>query len=149
VPGQAEDRFVGPFAFWQGSATWKLSRKKRSTTGIAGCMLRLATSFLTLPHLASARLCTSVIPPNGPLDHNAEAFLCSFPDEEFEDRGGKLRVIAVEFYDSAVAIRWRVSPQPNIASVFPEETAALEQDLIGLEEWATEDLRRRATNSWP
>ncbi len=65
------------------------------------------------------------------------------PDEEFEEHVGKLRVIAVEFYDSAVAIRWRVSPQPNIASVFPDETAALEQDLIGLEEWAAEDLRKK------
>ena len=66
------------------------------------------------------------------------------PEEEFEIYGGKLRVIAVEFYDSAVAIRWRVAPPPDIASAFPNEAAALEQDLIGLEEWAAEDLRKKA-----
>jgi hypothetical protein len=65
------------------------------------------------------------------------------PDQEFEIHGGKLRVIAVEFYDSAVSIRWRVSPQPDVASAFPDEVAALERDLIGLEEWAAEDLRRK------
>ncbi len=65
------------------------------------------------------------------------------PDKEFEVHGGRLRVIALEFYDSAVVVRWHVSPQPDIASVFPDETAALERDLVGLEEWAVEDLRQK------
>jgi hypothetical protein len=69
------------------------------------------------------------------------------PDDEIEIHGGKLRVIAIEFYDSAVAIRWRVSPQPDIGSAFPEETAALERDLIGLEEWAAEDLRKKGNQT--
>jgi hypothetical protein len=76
---------------------------------------------------------------------NVPAFIRSQPgpDQEFEIHGGKLRVIAVEFYDSVVAIRWRVSPQPDVASVFPGEVAALEGDLSGLEDWAAEDLRRK------
>jgi hypothetical protein len=65
------------------------------------------------------------------------------PEQELDLHGGKLRVVAVDFYDSAVAIRWRVSPQPDIASVFPDEVGALEKDLIGLEEWAAEDLRQK------
>jgi hypothetical protein len=65
------------------------------------------------------------------------------PDEEFEVHGGRLRVIAVEFYDSVVVVRWRVSPEPDITSVFPRETAALEQDLVGLEDWVSEDLRTK------
>ena len=83
------------------------------------------------------------IPPSSP--SSAPEFIRSLqgPDREFEIHGGKLRVIAVEFYDSVVLVRWRVSPEPDIASVFPEEAAALEQDLVGLEDWATEDLRRK------
>jgi hypothetical protein len=54
------------------------------------------------------------------------------PNQEFEIRGGKLRVIAVEFYDSAVAISWRVLPPPDVVSVFPGEVAALERDVIGV-----------------
>ena len=65
------------------------------------------------------------------------------PDEEFEVHGGRLRVIAVELYDSAVAVRWRVAPQPDVASAFPDEAAALEHDLVGLEDWAAEDLRQK------
>jgi hypothetical protein len=42
-----------------------------------------------------------------------------------------------------VLARWRVTPEPDITSVFPEEAAALEQDLGGLEDWAAEDLRRK------
>ena len=37
--------------------------------------------------------------------------------------------------------RWRASPEPDVASVFPDEVAALEQDLVGLEDWAAKDLR--------
>ena len=83
--------------------------------------------------------------PPRPQPQSAPVFIRSRPgpNEEFEVHGGKLRVIAVEFYDSAVAIRWRVSPQPDVASAFPDEAAALEQDLIGLEEWAAEDLRQK------
>jgi hypothetical protein len=65
------------------------------------------------------------------------------PDEEFEVHGGRLRVIAIEFYDSVIAIRWRVSPLPDVTSAFPDEAAALEQDLVGLEEWAAEELRQK------
>ena len=80
-----------------------------------------------------------VFPPRAP------AFLRSLPgpDKEFEIHGGRLRVIAVEFYNSVVAVRWRVSPEPDIALAFPQEAAALEQDLVGLEDWAADDLRTK------
>lgn len=83
--------------------------------------------------------------PSRPESRSVPVFIRSQPgpDEEFEVHGGKLRVIAVEFYDSAVVIRWRVSPQPDVVSAFPDEAAALEHDLIGLEEWAAEDLRQK------
>ena len=83
--------------------------------------------------------------PPRPQLRSAPVFIRSQPgpDQEFEIHGGKLRVIAAEFYDSAVTIRWRVSPQPDIALAFPDEAAALERDLIGLEEWAADELRKK------
>ena len=65
------------------------------------------------------------------------------PDREFEVHGGKLRVISLEFYDSMVSVRWRVSPPPDITSAFPAETSAIEEDIVGLEDWAAEELRRK------
>jgi hypothetical protein len=83
--------------------------------------------------------------PARPEPRSTPTFLRSQPgpDREYENCGGKLRVIAAEFYDTALAIRWRVSPPPDIVSAFPDEAAALERDLIGLEEWAAEDLRKK------
>jgi hypothetical protein len=63
------------------------------------------------------------------------------PDEDFEVYGGRFRVISVEFYDSAVVFRWRASPEPDVVSALPDEVAALERDLVGLEDWAAKDLR--------
>jgi len=63
------------------------------------------------------------------------------PDEEFDWHGGRIRVIGVELYDAEVVVRWRVSPEPDVEAVFPSEMEALEQDLLGLEEWAATELR--------
>jgi hypothetical protein len=66
------------------------------------------------------------------------------PDEEFEVHGGRLRVVTVEIYDTSLVIRWRTAPQPDLWSAFPAEAAALAQDSEGLEDWAAEELRRKA-----
>jgi hypothetical protein len=66
------------------------------------------------------------------------------PDAELEVLGGRIRVIAVEFYDSEVVVRWRVSPEPDVEAVFTSEMEALEQDLVGLEDWAAAELRDKA-----
>ncbi len=63
------------------------------------------------------------------------------PDAEFDLHGGRIRVIAVEFYDTEVVVRWRVSPEPDVAAVFSAEMEALEDDVVGLEEWAATELR--------
>jgi hypothetical protein len=83
--------------------------------------------------------------PARPQPRSAPVFIRSQPgpDDEFEVHGGRLRIIAFEFYDSVLAVRWRVSPRPDVTSAFPHESAALEQDLVGLEDWAVEDLRRK------
>jgi hypothetical protein len=63
------------------------------------------------------------------------------PEAELDLHGGRIRVIAVEFYDTEVVVRWRVSPEPDVAVVFAAEMEALEQDLVGLEDWAAAELR--------
>jgi len=47
-------------------------------------------------------------------------------------------------YDTAVAIRWRVAPEPVISSVFPDEAAQLARDVEGTDAWAAEHLRTKA-----
>jgi hypothetical protein len=66
------------------------------------------------------------------------------PDEEFEYHGSALRVVGVEQYDAVVAVKWIVNPEPNISDVFPEESAALEQDLQDLDDGPAEILRKTA-----
>jgi hypothetical protein len=87
-------------------------------------------------------------PANGPDQQPPERdpeFVRSMPgpDREFDVHGGRIRIIAWDFYDSVLAVRWRVSPHPDVTSVFPDEADALELDLVGLEDWAAEDLRRK------
>jgi hypothetical protein len=66
------------------------------------------------------------------------------PDREYDLLGGRLRVIAVDIYDSALTVRWRVAPEPDIAAVFPAEEGQLLRDIQGTEEWASVELRRKA-----
>jgi hypothetical protein len=58
--------------------------------------------------------------------------------------GGRFRVIAVEVYDTAIVVRWRAAPEPDISLAFPAEAAALEADVSGLEDWAAGELRKKA-----
>lgn len=66
------------------------------------------------------------------------------PDAEFEQHGGVLRVVAAEIYDTMVAIRWRVAPEPDVFAAFPSEALQLAHDLEGLETWAVDELRQKA-----
>ena len=73
-------------------------------------------------------------------------FLRSVPGplEEIERHGVRLRVLSVELYDVAVEVRWRAVPDPDPWLFFPEDRFDLESDLLGMEEWAAEELRRKA-----
>ena len=86
------------------------------------------------------------LPPEAPAPESTPRFVRSVPgpDQEFDVHGGRLRVIAAEIYDTGVVIRWRAAPEPDVSLVFPAETAALEVDVEGLEEWAAQELRRKA-----
>jgi len=88
--------------------------------------------------------------PAPPPPEHAPVFVRSHPgpDQEFEVHGGKLRVISIEVYDTAVVVRWRASPEPDLSSAFPGETADLERDLAGLEDWAADELRRKGEQTF-
>ena len=91
---------------------------------------------------------SQLTPPAGPIStHKAgPRFIraAPAPDEEFEYRGSALRVVGVEQYDAVVAVKWIVNPEPNVWDVFPEESAALEQDLQDLDDGPTNILRKTA-----
>jgi hypothetical protein len=57
------------------------------------------------------------------------------PDAEYELRGGRLRIMAVEVYDTMVSIRWRSAPEPDVSAMFPDEAAQLAHDVEGTEAW--------------
>jgi hypothetical protein len=65
------------------------------------------------------------------------------PDAEFDFHGGKLRVIATDIYDTAVDVRWRVAPEPDIDAVFPSEIAQMARDTEGTQDWAAEHLQNK------
>jgi hypothetical protein len=51
--------------------------------------------------------------------------------------------MAVEFYDTAVDIRWRVAPEPDIDAVFPSEIAQMARDTEGTQDWAADHLHNK------
>jgi hypothetical protein len=59
--------------------------------------------------------------------------------------GGQLQIEAVEIYDVAVVIRWKVEPDLDVWKAFPVEAAELEADLEGVTDgWAVDELRQKA-----
>jgi hypothetical protein len=47
-------------------------------------------------------------------------------------------------HDTMLSIRWRVAPDPDLTAVFPAEAAQLARDTAGIDEWAQQELRRKA-----
>jgi hypothetical protein len=66
------------------------------------------------------------------------------PDTDFEFHGGLFRLDEIEITTAKIVARWRTNRPPVISEVFPEQIAALESDLVGLEDWAAVELRRNA-----
>jgi hypothetical protein len=66
------------------------------------------------------------------------------PDTEYELYGGRLRIIAIEVYDTMATVRWHVAPQPDISTAFPYEATQLAHDVEGIDSRAAEELKRKA-----
>jgi len=69
------------------------------------------------------------------------------PEAEFDFHGGKPRVIATDIYDTAVDVRWRVAPEPDIDAVFPFEITQMARDTEGTQDWAVFSQRRRVLSA--
>ncbi len=63
------------------------------------------------------------------------------PDAEFEFHGGKLRVLAIDIYDSAVDVRWRAAPEPIVDAALPSEMAQVVGDTKGMQDQAAKHLQ--------
>jgi hypothetical protein len=83
--------------------------------------------------------------PSSPLGQPAQ-LLQSIPgpDRDLEFHGGLFRLSAIEIFAEKITMRWQMSEPPIISEVFPDQMAALESDLEGLEDWAAAELRRKA-----
>jgi hypothetical protein len=66
------------------------------------------------------------------------------PSTEFEFHNGVFRLTSIEIFSDRVIAKWRMNDPPSVSEVFPEPLAALESDLEGLEDWAADELRRKA-----
>jgi hypothetical protein len=86
-------------------------------------------------------------PPNPPASLGQPSVLLRSvpgPDTDYEFHGGLFRLVAIEIFTEKIVARWRTNMPPVISELFPEQMAALESDLEGLEEWAAAELRRKA-----
>jgi hypothetical protein len=66
------------------------------------------------------------------------------PATDFEFHGGLVRLLEIQIFTDKIVATWRIISAPMISAVFPEQMAALESDLEGLEDWAAAELRRKA-----
>jgi hypothetical protein len=63
------------------------------------------------------------------------------PHETLAAFAGRLQVEEIEYDDSITLIRWQIGPMPDVDAAFPELSAALEEDISGMDEWAIEHFR--------
>ena len=90
--------------------------------------------------------------PSGPeLDFHEPVVLRSLPGSR-EVVGGyhgsSFSITRVDICDTRTVVEWRVSPEPDIASLFPEDFDALEAELEGIDDWAADELRRKAREAF-
>jgi hypothetical protein len=67
------------------------------------------------------------------------------PNVEYELYGGRLRIIAVEIYDTGFNLRWHAAPEPSVLAAFPEDFRLIDRDLDGIE-WRKAALVREKFN---
>ena len=51
----------------------------------------------------------------------------------------------MDICETRTVICWRVSPEPNVPSLFPEDFESLEEELGGVDDaWAADELRKNS-----
>jgi hypothetical protein len=85
------------------------------------------------------------------LDLTEPAVLRSLPeslDVVSNYHGSSFSVTGVDICDTATIVKWRVSPEPDIPSLFPEDFDALEAELEGVDDWAADELRKKSRDAF-
>jgi hypothetical protein len=62
--------------------------------------------------------------------------------------GSRFRITGVDICDSSTVVEWRVSPEPDVTSLFPEDFAALEEELETVDDWAAAELRKKGWDAF-
>ncbi len=62
--------------------------------------------------------------------------------------GSSFSVTGVDICDSRTVVEWRVAPEPDVASLFPEDFSALAAELEGIDDWAAEELRKKSREAF-
>jgi hypothetical protein len=70
------------------------------------------------------------------------------PDVASDYHGSSFRITGVDICDSRTVVEWRVSPEPDVPSLFPEDFAALEAELESVDDWAADELRKKAWDAF-
>jgi hypothetical protein len=69
--------------------------------------------------------------------------MASGPSETIEAFGGSLRIEEVEYDDGVTLIRWHIETMPDVNAAFPDLAAALEEDIVGMDDWAAGHFRSK------
>jgi len=90
--------------------------------------------------------------PSGPeLDFHEPAVLRSLPgaqDVVGDYHGSSFSVTGVDICDTRTVVEWRVSPEPDVASLFPEDFDVLKAELEGVDDWAADELRKKSRDAF-
>lgn len=62
--------------------------------------------------------------------------------------GSSFSVTGVDICDTRTVVAWKVSPEPDIASLFPEDFEVLEAELYGVDDWAVDELRKKTREAF-
>lgn len=64
------------------------------------------------------------------------------------NHGSRFSVTGVDICDVRTVVAWSVSPEPDVASLFPDDFEALEAELLGLDDWAADELRKKSREAF-
>jgi hypothetical protein len=62
--------------------------------------------------------------------------------------GSSFRVTGIDIGEATTAVKWSVSPEPDIPSLFREDFDVLEADLEDVDRWAADELRKKARDAF-
>jgi hypothetical protein len=70
------------------------------------------------------------------------------PDVVRDFHGSRFSVTGLDICDTRTVVQWEVSPEPDVASLFPDDFDALDAELVGVDDWAVDELRENAREAF-